>query len=303
MVLNFSISQLVENAKAVATDSNISTTLTPPSSSISTSSLSSSASTTTEVLTAAAAAAAAAAVNQPLAQTLSYFDVLLPHVQMASSNPFLSSGMDNGSNNHSRLWGQQWLELLQQANGAAQFGDVAAGLFLQPFRKNKRIRTAFSPAQLVQLEKAFDGNHYVVGTERKQLAARLALTETQVKVWFQNRRTKHKRVRVEGTDKRASESPTSSRQRSPSPASSISSLTSSPTPAVNGSHDYASAVSGREADDDEDADDVEDEEEIEENISALTDEVEVTSSKSPKTVKNLLTSITTSSLNLTTKSS
>lgn len=57
---------------------------------------------------------------------------------------------------------------------------MAAGLFLQPFRKSKRIRTAFSPSQLLQLERAFEGNHYVVGTERKQLANRLALSETQV---------------------------------------------------------------------------------------------------------------------------
>ncbi|KHJ90166.1 homeobox domain protein, partial [Oesophagostomum dentatum] len=88
-----------------------------------------------------------------------------------------------------------------------RLGEVAAGLFLQPFRKSKRIRTAFSPSQLLQLERAFEGNHYVVGTERKQLANRLALSETQVKVWFQNRRTKHKRVRVECGQRSQSNSP------------------------------------------------------------------------------------------------
>ncbi|KAM8974534.1 homeobox protein EMX1-like [Pelodytes ibericus] len=67
-----------------------------------------------------------------------------------------------------------------------------------PFsRKPKRIRTAFSPSQLLRLETAFEKNHYVVGTERKQLANSLCLTETQVKVWFQNRRTKHKRQKLE----------------------------------------------------------------------------------------------------------
>ncbi|KAG9490611.1 homeobox protein EMX1-like [Eleutherodactylus coqui] len=67
-----------------------------------------------------------------------------------------------------------------------------------PFsRKPKRIRTAFSPSQLLRLEGAFEKNHYVVGTERKQLANSLCLTETQVKVWFQNRRTKHKRQKLE----------------------------------------------------------------------------------------------------------
>ncbi|XP_076308238.1 homeobox protein EMX1-like [Tachypleus tridentatus] len=68
---------------------------------------------------------------------------------------------------------------------------------LHPFRKPKRIRTAFSPSQLLKLEHAFEKNHYVVGTERKQLAQILSLTETQVKVWFQNRRTKFKRQKQE----------------------------------------------------------------------------------------------------------
>ncbi|XP_023175769.1 homeotic protein empty spiracles [Drosophila hydei] len=68
---------------------------------------------------------------------------------------------------------------------------------LQPFRKPKRIRTAFSPSQLLKLEHAFESNQYVVGAERKALAQSLNLSETQVKVWFQNRRTKHKRMQQE----------------------------------------------------------------------------------------------------------
>ncbi|XP_055371786.1 probable cyclin-dependent serine/threonine-protein kinase DDB_G0292550 [Condylostylus longicornis] len=72
---------------------------------------------------------------------------------------------------------------------------------LQPFRKPKRVRTAFSPTQLLKLEHAFENNHYVVGAERKSLAQSLSLTETQVKVWFQNRRTKHKRMQQEDNSK------------------------------------------------------------------------------------------------------
>ncbi|BHF58051.1 Homeobox protein emx2 [Sparganum proliferum] len=74
---------------------------------------------------------------------------------------------------------------------------------MSPFRqhrKPKRIRTAFSPSQLLRLENAFETNHYVVGQERKKLADSLSLTETQVKVWFQNRRTKFKRIRTEVQD-------------------------------------------------------------------------------------------------------
>uniref|UniRef100_G1RHC7 Empty spiracles homeobox 1 n=1 Tax=Nomascus leucogenys TaxID=61853 RepID=G1RHC7_NOMLE len=84
--------------------------------------------------------------------------------------------------------------------GGAAASDVPQdGLLLHgPFaRKPKRIRTAFSPSQLLRLERAFEKNHYVVGAERKQLAGSLSLSETQVKVWFQNRRTKYKRQKLE----------------------------------------------------------------------------------------------------------
>lgn len=69
------------------------------------------------------------------------------------------------------------------ASAARAASDVPQdGLLLHgPFaRKPKRIRTAFSPSQLLRLERAFEKNHYVVGAERKQLAGSLSLSETQV---------------------------------------------------------------------------------------------------------------------------
>lgn len=56
-----------------------------------------------------------------------------------------------------------------------------AEFLLHPYRKPKRIRTAFAPLQLLELENAFEGNQYVVGSERKALAKTLNLTETQVR--------------------------------------------------------------------------------------------------------------------------
>ncbi|KAH9416032.1 Homeobox protein emx2 [Dermatophagoides pteronyssinus] len=76
---------------------------------------------------------------------------------------------------------------------SAAAAAAAAYHFSNMFRKPKRIRTAFSPGQLLRLEEIFEKNRYVVGCERKQLARDLNLSETQIKVWFQNRRTKHKR--------------------------------------------------------------------------------------------------------------
>ncbi|XP_013406046.1 homeobox protein EMX2 [Lingula anatina] len=93
-----------------------------------------------------------------------------------------------------------WLMSRHGGYLAHRFAGPETSLLLQPFRKPKRIRTAFSPSQLLRLEHAFEKNHYVVGQERKELAASLNLSETQVKVWFQNRRTKYKRMKAEEGD-------------------------------------------------------------------------------------------------------
>lgn len=52
------------------------------------------------------------------------------------------------------------------------------------------MRTIFTVKQLEKLEHEFDRQQYMVGAERYYLAVELGLTETQVKVWFQNRRIK-----------------------------------------------------------------------------------------------------------------
>jgi len=63
-------------------------------------------------------------------------------------------------------------------------GHPETGFYFHPYRKPKRIRTAFSPSQLLKLEHAFEKNHYVVGQERKDLASKLGLTETQVSIYI-----------------------------------------------------------------------------------------------------------------------
>ncbi|XP_037382739.1 homeobox protein notochord [Talpa occidentalis] len=60
-------------------------------------------------------------------------------------------------------------------------------------RPQKRVRTMFNLEQLEELEKVFAKQHNLVGKKRAHLAARLNLTENQVRVWFQNRRVKYQK--------------------------------------------------------------------------------------------------------------
>ncbi|CAH2322981.1 homeobox Nkx- [Pelobates cultripes] len=75
------------------------------------------------------------------------------------------------------------------------FRDPASGDRTEDLQKTnkKRSRAAFSHAQVYELERRFTLQRYLSGPERADLAAALKLTETQVKIWFQNRRYKTKR--------------------------------------------------------------------------------------------------------------
>lgn len=57
----------------------------------------------------------------------------------------------------------------------------------------RRMRATFSSNQTIALEKAFQEKPYLSSEERVQLAKSLGIQENQVKVWFQNRRTKSRR--------------------------------------------------------------------------------------------------------------
>lgn len=69
-------------------------------------------------------------------------------------------------------------------------------LVMRPGKK-RRPRALFSHAQVYELERRFTIQKYLTAHEREQLAGMLHLTETQVKIWFQNRRYKRKRQQIE----------------------------------------------------------------------------------------------------------
>ncbi|XP_010855242.1 PREDICTED: barH-like 1 homeobox protein [Bison bison bison] len=143
-------------------------------------------------------------------------DILADCKPLAACAPYSSSGQPAAPDPGGRLAakpGEDFRDKLDKSGSNAssdseykvkEEGDreISSSRDSPPVRlkKPRKARTAFTDHQLAQLERSFERQKYLSVQDRMELAASLNLTDTQVKTWYQNRRTKWKRQTAVGLE-------------------------------------------------------------------------------------------------------
>ncbi|XP_030647770.1 barH-like homeobox 1a [Chanos chanos] len=142
-------------------------------------------------------------ISQPRTVTSSFLirDILADYKPLATCAPYTSNGQSGQDADdyldkiHSNSSSDSEYRVKDEHDISSSRDTPTSRL-----KKPRKARTAFTDHQLAQLERSFERQKYLSVQDRMELAASLNLTDTQVKTWYQNRRTKWKRQTAVGLE-------------------------------------------------------------------------------------------------------
>ncbi|XP_054479237.1 homeobox protein engrailed-2a [Anoplopoma fimbria] len=113
--------------------------------------------------------------------------------QCLSSDSDSSQASSNPSQSKSMLW-PAWVYCTRYSDRPSSGPRSRKPKKKTPSKEDKRPRTAFTAEQLQRLKTEFQTNRYLTEQRRQNLAGELGLNESQIKIWFQNKRAKIKKA-------------------------------------------------------------------------------------------------------------
>eukprot|EP00062_Callorhinchus_milii_P021943 gi/632979193/ref/XP_007906333.1/ PREDICTED: homeobox protein CDX-1 [Callorhinchus milii] len=122
---------------------------------------------------------------------------LSPTAQRRNAYDWMRRNVPTNTQGTDQCWGTIPRAPALQPNGQPSFAGVHRESNLQSSGKTRtkdKYRVVYTDHQRLELEKEFHYSRYITIRRKAELSVSLGLSERQVKIWFQNRRAKERKI-------------------------------------------------------------------------------------------------------------